>query len=233
MKEWMLRTLSSKFPRVESLSIDNFRLRSMEIAKVFCERDENGNQIFPYLHSWHLCYSGDTLHQEGKDVAYFLANRDGIETFKRLSLGSHSNGDSTALSDLQLKMWETCAFPPPHNNQSKVNHQSSIPRLVIGLLVAERAQGFLDSIAKMNKNNRRLFVNCHGLPKEDLVHAFNSFPDLANVQLQYVEFPLGDLPVPPTLKKLLIHTTSKLQLVPSLELLSTKASQITLQGTER
>jgi len=105
--------------------------------------------------------------------------------------------------------------------------------LEVGLPVRQIAQNFLNAIGKMSKNNKRFNVNCQGLPKEDLVHALGSFPNLAHVQLQNVAFPLGDLPVPPGLKKLIVF--NPIIQLPSLETLSPVREnwQVTFKGTEK
>jgi len=205
----------------------------MEIAKLLCERDENGNQLFPYLHSWQQSYWGDTLHHgESKDVAYLLDNREGIENFKVLCLGSSISWDSTACPDPRTRIWEK--YPSTsHNNQLGSYLVHRIPNLEVGLPVRQVAQNFLNAIGKMSKNNKRFNVNCQGLQaKEDLALALRSFPNLAHVQLQNVAFPLGDLPVPPSLKKLIIF--NPIIQLPSLETLSPVREnwQVTFKGTE-
>ena len=177
--------------------------------------------------------------RQGCCISVGQSGWDGIENFKMLSLGNHSSFDSTVFSDfLRSRMWEMCLplySPPPTQQPIRISSlsYSRIPNLEVGLPVPEHAQNLLKSIEKMSRKNTRLIVHCQELPKGDLVRAFSSFPNLANVKLHNADFPMGDIPVPPTLKKLYI-STPRLQL-PSLELLSNKQQQnwqITLKGTE-
>mgnify|MGYP006983406842 CR=1 FL=1 len=110
VKVWVVRVLSSKLPRLERLSITAYDCPTIEIAKLLCERDENGNQRFPYLHSFHHCG-----HDSGNAVAYLLDNREGIENFKELNLGGVTTLESVSSQeyDVRSRMWQKCAFPPP------------------------------------------------------------------------------------------------------------------------
>jgi len=125
-------------------------------------------------------------------------------------------------------------LPPqssPSDSHALVNFR--IPNLEIGLPIPDGAQSLLSAIEKMSKDTKRLVVDCQKMPKEDLVHAFSAFPHLAQVNLLHVEFPLGDLPVPSTLKKLII-SSPRIQL-PALEQFSPKYFgdlRVTLKGTD-
>ena len=75
-----------------------------------------------------------------------------------------------------------------------------------------------NEIKKMSRATRVLQIDCKAHQKDDLQAALLAFPNLEKVKLQEVRFPLGDLQIPSTLKKLKI-ASSTIQL-PALEILS-------------
>jgi len=102
--EWkVLKILSSKFPQLESLDISKCAFAPLPFAQILCERENNGDQIFPNLHS--LLQKNGCMNSE--DLSYLLQNRDGIENFRVVNVCppylAHSHKDRLAV---RAVLWE-------------------------------------------------------------------------------------------------------------------------------
>jgi len=104
-----LKILSPKFPQLQGLDVSNcdwvgINYHQVEdFAKFLCERDDEGNQLFPNLDSlWQIHGS-----LKGEDLSYLVRHRDGIENFRVLNMAPPFYiGDPKELSDLHSALLE-------------------------------------------------------------------------------------------------------------------------------